>query len=137
MVNELNLVELGGSPALSYQIDYDKGTNKAEWHELQGFSANELKLSVVQADLEFIATYYVRYRVKNIFGWGEYSDISFIETIMVPDVPAPVTTALVGTNVAFNWVAPDERGSPILHYNLKVQTSTGDFILDPSYCNTV
>ena len=56
---------------------------------------------------------------------------------MVPGVPAPVTTALVGTNVVFNWVAPDERGTPILHYNLKVQTSIGDFILDPSYCNTV
>ena len=56
---------------------------------------------------------------------------------MVPEKPEPVTTSLVGSNVVFTWSEPDDRGSIILHYNLIVQTSLLDFVLDPAYCNTV
>ena len=35
----------------------------------------------------------------------------------------------------FLWLAPDDRGSPILSYNVKIKDSNGDFILNPDYCS--
>jgi hypothetical protein len=92
VVDELDLVQSGGTAVSSYEISYDKGTNKAEWEELKGFSDNDVNNFVVKTGLEPSAEYYVRYRAKNIFGWGDYSELTAIWTIMVPDVPEPVTT---------------------------------------------
>jgi hypothetical protein len=83
-ITEFTTLETGGSPITSYQIDYDKNTNAAEWEELQGFSSNELTLSTTKTGLIIAKTYKVRYRAKNIYGWGEYSDITDILTVMVP-----------------------------------------------------
>jgi hypothetical protein len=111
----------GGSPILSYEIDYDRGT--AEWQELKGFSSNDDSLEFIKTALTISVVYQVRYRAKNVFGWSEYSDTSFVETIMVPDIPEqPVSSELIGTNVVFTWVQPDARGTPIQFYNLQVQS---------------
>lgn len=76
---------------------------------------------VVKSGLTISTEYRVRYRAKNIFGWSDYSEVTSIFTIMVPDVLAqPVSTELIGTNVVFAWDAPSARGTPIIHYNLKV-----------------
>jgi hypothetical protein len=91
VISELDLTQSGGSAVLSYEISYDKGTNKAEWEELKGFSANDASLEATKTGLIFQEEYYVRYRAKNIFGWGEYSEIFSIITIMVPDVPQTLT----------------------------------------------
>jgi hypothetical protein len=87
VVDELDQVQAGGTEILSYQIDYDMGTNKAEWNELKGFSSNDDSNFVIKDQLTFGEQYYVRYRAKNIYGWGDYSDLQSIYTIMVPDKP--------------------------------------------------
>jgi len=135
LVNALSAIETGGAPIISYQMDSDMNTNNAEWSELKGFSANDLSLSTVKNGLLFNSRYMVRYRAKNIYGWSEYSQITSIYTIMVPQVPQAVTSMLVGTNVVFSWVQPDSRGSTILFYNIKVKSSAGVFKLDEIYCN--
>lgn len=77
----------------------------------------------------------VRYRAKNVFGWGPYSDAVAIWTIMVPDVPQNVTTTLVGSNVIISWIAPDSRGSTIIYYNVQILSSSGVYITHPNFCN--
>jgi hypothetical protein len=56
---------------------------------------------------------------------------------MVPDKPLQVSTQLIGTNVAFSWNAPDDRGDAIVAYNMVVLNATGAPILDASYCNNI
>lgn len=82
--------------------------------------------------------YKVRYRAKNIFGWSDYSEITSVFTVMVPDVTGDAIEAeIVGTNVIFSWTAPSERGTPITHYNVQVETYLGTFILDEDYCRDI
>ena len=61
-------------PITSYQIDYDRGLGSEEWESLKGFSSNDLTLSVTKTDLTLNQAYRFRYRAKNIYGWGDYSD---------------------------------------------------------------
>lgn len=82
----------GGSPIISYQIDYSKDTGSVEWFNIKGFNSNDLSLSAIQGNLLQSSQYMVRYRAKNVFGWGPYSDSQPIWTIMVPGVPTNVTT---------------------------------------------
>lgn len=71
----------------------------------------------------------MRYRAKNIFGWSEYSDVTSVFTIMVPDVSSePIGTSLIGTNVLFSWTAPSARGTSITYYNVQVESKNGDYI---------
>lgn len=42
MIEELVGESTGGVPITSYQIDFDKGTNSAEWETLKGFNSNDL-----------------------------------------------------------------------------------------------
>ena len=61
-------------PITSYQIDYDKGTNAFEWENIKGFLSNDLALEATKTGLTQNMPYKFRYRAKNIYGWGEYSD---------------------------------------------------------------
>ncbi len=108
---------------MSYEINYDSGTSLAEWSALKGFSSNDLSLFYIQGGLMIDWPYAVRYRAKNIFGWSDYSDSSYIYTIMVPGQAEPVTTDLIGTNVMFNWIKPDQRGADIVSYNVYIESS--------------
>ena len=51
VIEELEGTLTGGVPITSYQIDYDKGTNSAEWETLKGLTSNDLALSVIQTGL--------------------------------------------------------------------------------------
>lgn len=82
--------------------------------------------------------YEVRYRAKNIFGWGPYSDRTPIETIMVPDRPDPVTTEVIGVNVKISWLQPGSNGSPIASYNVLILAADGVTLVDDGvFCSSV
>jgi hypothetical protein len=65
--------ETGGSPIISYQIDTDSGTGGLHWTELKGYSSNDASLEFIDTELEISIEYNLRYRARNIFGWGDYS----------------------------------------------------------------
>lgn len=102
----------------SYQIDYDKNTNGAEWEELKGFESNNLDLYAIKTDLQLTTSYRVRYRAKNIYGWGDYSESAEILTIQEPGRPDPVQTQVVSSNVLIVWSEPESYGSAITHYEV-------------------
>lgn len=46
---------------------------------------------VVTSNVQSGHTYHFRYRAKNAFGWGEWSDSGFILTALIPDTSQPMT----------------------------------------------
>jgi hypothetical protein len=138
VVEELTDSQTGGSLIQSYQIDYDRGSSGTEWQELKGFSANDVALFYIEDELLISTEYRVRYRAKNIFGWSDYSDTTSIYTIMVPDVTGDaISSDLVGTNIIFSWTAPFERGTPITHYNVQVNTYLDTYLINKDYCKDI
>lgn len=59
-----------------------------------------------------------RYRVKNIFGWGPYSNEVSTISATIPDAPSSPTTSNIGISVMIQWNAPYNGGSVILNYNV-------------------
>lgn len=91
-------------------------------------------MSTIKTGLTISKTYKVRYRAKNIYGWGPYSDVSDIKTIKVPGTPNAVTAVISSTNVLFNWTKPTEFGSSITGYNIEFKKKDGTFLADTSFC---
>jgi len=58
-------------------------------------------------------TYKLRYRAKNLIGYGPYSDIGFILAARKPDTPIPPTISIVGTNARIMFYLPYNGGSNI------------------------
>jgi hypothetical protein len=80
----------------------------------------------------------VRYRAKNIFGWGSYSESAHIETIMVPDAPDPVVTEVLGDKVKISWLEPADNGSAITTYNVLILAGNSLTLVDDGvYCSSV
>jgi hypothetical protein len=65
---------------------------------------------------------------RNILGEGPLSDefVVFIEDL--PEVMAPVTTAVVGTDVVLSWVAPFDNYDPIIAYQIQFVAADGSLV---------
>ena len=71
-------------------------------------------------------SYYTRYRAQNIFGWGPYSDSSYLLVAEVPVKISPsATTTNSGNQVIVNWTKPANGGSIIISYIVLFRTSSG------------
>jgi hypothetical protein len=46
-----------------------------------------------------------------------------------------VTTYNVGTSVRIDWIAPYNRGSTIIAYNVQIKNKLGTFVEELTYCN--
>lgn len=57
----------------------------SSWTELKGYTTNDDSLEWIETGLTISVNYAIRYRARNIFGWGAYSDISYVKTIMTPE----------------------------------------------------
>ena len=111
----------GGSPLLSYNIQWDQGSGTIDT-ELIGYSVPYLSLSyLVTSSVEGLvngATYKFRYRASNKFGWGEYSDISSILAATIPAQAASVETKIENKYVKVSWAYPNDSSAPILEYSI-------------------
>jgi hypothetical protein len=68
-------------------------------------------------------TYKFRYRAKNIFGWGPYSDQGDIFAASKPSQMVPVSVSLFGTDVKIQWTPSDSNASPITSFKVLIMTS--------------
>lgn len=99
VIEALTGTDTGGVPITSYQIDFDMNTNSENWFTLKGFNSNDLSLSVFKTGLTVNTPYKFRYRAKNIFGWGEFSEESTLLPNQIPGKPDPLFTQIVSSNV--------------------------------------
>jgi len=131
----------GGSPILSYHVEYDAGTAGAAWTELQGYSSNSLSLAVIKTGLAPATVYQARYRARNAFGWSPaYSDAAAIATTAAPGQvdAAAVTVVKVGTNVQVTWSPAADNGSPVSRYEVLFAESPAGaaaFVEETSFCD--
>lgn len=111
-------------------LQWDRGTSGSEWHTLIGeypFTTSETY--TINGDLTIGHSYKFRYRARNVFGWGSWSDSAYVLTASLPSTSAPVVCTLEGTNVQLTWSANTlENGSSITEYIIKIKTSDETFI---------
>ena len=67
----LTLEETGGSPIISYDVQWDAGYNGIVWYHLAGYSF-DFKQTTYLASAKIVkgTTYKIRIRAKNYWGWG-------------------------------------------------------------------
>ena len=125
----LSLYDAGGSPVLSYHLQYDNHTAATTWLDVVGLAPDSLLLTViVSTNVESGSMYGFRVRARNVFGWGPYSQVTYIQAAREPDQPqAPVTSidTLTG-GVVITWVAPSARGDPITAYTIEIANKAQD-----------
>lgn len=65
----------GGYSVASYHLQYDDASSGTIWTDLVGLSTNSTTLTyTVSSSIQIGYVYKFRYRAKNIYGWGSYSD---------------------------------------------------------------
>jgi hypothetical protein len=102
----LSLYDAGGSEVLSYHLQYDNATAATTWLDVVGLAPDSMLLTViVSTNVESGAMYGFRVRARNIFGWGPYSQVTYIQAAREPDQPeAPVTSIDASTGgVVITW----------------------------------
>ena len=127
-VTQLSGLELGGSAITSYQVEYDS-TGSGTWIVLGGFSPESLTTTYTVTALTNGIAYNVRYRAKNIHGWGLYSNNALILVAEVPQkiIPAPTLT-YSSSQVLIVWTKPANGGSLITGYIAEFVDSLGQYI---------
>jgi hypothetical protein len=77
----------GGSPILSYSLEWDQGGGGLSFVALTGSDSDGLTVEQTITGLSAGASYQFRYRVRNTYGWGDYSDILTAVAASPPDTP--------------------------------------------------
>jgi hypothetical protein len=76
--------EKGGHIILSYNLQMDDGAGL--WHDVHGFDAYVLNLDALVPATQGI-TYSFKYRVKNLYGWSDFSPVTQILAATLPSRP--------------------------------------------------
>jgi hypothetical protein len=124
--------EDGGSPVLTLHLEWDQG--KGVWSSLIGGTSYRKLTSFIVTGLTPGHWYNFRYRAKNDFGWGDFSDPVSVQAATMPVKIAPIQTSIVGKNIRISWFAPYNRGDPIHYYTIVIRNKAGDFIEDTTNC---
>ena len=136
--NSLSSPQNGGSAILSYHLQYDNGTNAGTWYDVVGLAPDSLLVDVIVSSNIVSGTVYgFRVQALNIFGWGPYSQVTFISAAREPDVPIAPTTSIdpATGGVAISWTAPSARGDPITAYLVEIADAAGATWNTVTSCN--
>ena len=120
----------GGATSVitSYNVQWDSGLPlSSSWVDLQGASTNSLAISFQTNSVTPGASYRVKVRAKNSYGWGPFSSILTITTALAPNAPPTVTTITSGTSVQISWTQPANNGISISKYDILIMKKDGTF----------
>ena len=128
--------DTGGSAIVSYSLEWDGGSLGLSYEALVGYDSNNIQLTYIKDSLTNGIVYSFRYRARNIYGWGPYSDVLQQIAARHPDDPVAPVTQNTATSVAISWQLPYNGGSAVTAYILQIQGATADvFHEEPTYCN--
>lgn len=128
----------GSSTVLSYNLQWDSGSNAAIWTDLIGTSDNpSLATSYLFSDGVYAGTTYkMRIRALNIHGWSDWSDTLITHSTSVPDKPQPPTTSVNNKFIRVSWIAPNNNYEALDAFKVKITTSDVEqYVEDLTYCN--
>lgn len=122
---------------LSYNLQWDEGTNGVTWTNLVGFSIDTRQTTFTAVTgITGGSVYKFRVRAKNLYGWGDFSQEVAITASQQPDPVATITTENDGTDVVIRWSAPINNFAVITSYSLQVLETDGKTYADANtYCD--
>jgi len=135
MTQMVSPTETGGSPIISYSLEWDDASGQLFFTPLFGDVENNIQLLYTKTGLTAGVAYSFKYRVRNIYGWSTYSAVKTQISARVPDAPAAPVTVNSLTSISISWEEPYNGGSSLLSYKLVIRASTGNFLVEPTYCN--
>lgn len=129
----------GGSTVLTYNLQWDQGTNGVTWYNLIGSSSDSLATTYTKTSAVSSGTsYQFRVRARNIWGYGNFSPVLTVLAADIPDTVATATTSYDSTtgDVIISWVAPNNKGSSITSYLIEIQDKAAtSWTPDTTYCD--
>lgn len=109
----------GGSAITSYNLEINGGGASSVYTSLLGISPLSVATTYTKTGLTTNTVYKFRYRVRNIYGWGPYSNTVDIRTAALPaQIGIPIATLKDESIVKITWSEPDNGGSPITSYKI-------------------
>lgn len=122
--------ETGGTEILSYNVQWDTGTDGRSWSNLAGYSSNFIASSyTATASIVAGETYLIKVRARNYWGWGDFSDTITIKASTFPGKVNPAITtidALTG-GITVMWIKPLENSDSITQYLIEALLPSGDW----------
>lgn len=114
---------------LSYNLEVDDGTGSGNFSELYGETSDSNLLTHTYTSVTQGTTYGFRYRAKNQFGWGDYSDVTYIVAATVPSAPPkPEFVSATDSSISLSFsLSSDNGGSTITGYKLQKSTDGSSF----------
>ena len=98
----------GNSPIISYNLYWDAGTGTPNIELTDSLITSFTVLSVVGG-----TNYQFKVRARNIYGYGDFSNVLIASPSDVPDKMSIPTVELSLTDVKFTWILPDSHSSAI------------------------
>jgi len=80
-------------------------------------------------------TYVFTVSARNSYGPSEASSALSVLAAQIPAIPAAPTTSFDGSNVIVTWTAPDNGGSAITAYTIRIKQNDGVYTTVNSTCN--
>jgi len=120
----------GGSPVFDYRISSDQATG--DWIVV---ATGIQDTSYTAIGLTAGLYYSFKVEAQNAFGYSAFSPEVSILCATVPEKPNTPTTTVVGSNVIFDWDAPNDNGTPINEYKILIRNADSSFVQDDTVCN--
>lgn len=120
--------QTGGAPILSYYLQWDNGSNGADWFDVVGFNDPYLLSAfIVSSEVYGGLTYQFRIKALNAHGWQQdWSSVTSIKANQKPDQITALSTSIVSqTLVRLEWTAPHDGNDNITSYEIFIRTSAG------------
>ena len=100
----LTTEQRGGANILSYKLVWDGGLGGSVDLELTSVTTYYTELSYTITDgIQAGEEYLFKVQALNIYGWGDFSDISILKASEVPSQPVIAVTAADGLNVVVTF----------------------------------
>ena len=111
--------DTGGSPILGYNLQYRAGLSGG-FTDLISSNTESMVTAYTLTNVDVGQTYYFRFRVKNMYGWSEYSDEGTAIASEKPgSVNPPTVASFSSTSITLNLdLSVDNMGTDITLYEL-------------------
>jgi hypothetical protein len=115
-----------GSAITNYELQLS--TSSSFTSITQSATGTGVPPSKTWTGLSRLTTYYHRSRVKNAYGWGLYTSVSFTTTGQVPNAPSDYTASDVASTTAYFTLptVTDTGGLPLTGWQYKLNTVASD-----------
>ena len=123
VVDWLPPVNDGYSEIVSYNLQWDAGSDGETWTNLIGFNTESLEFTYTVAQgVAYGDQYLFKVRARNYWGWGEFSPELVMKSATYPEVMVAVTTAVdeATGDVRIIWVAPYDNEQTITAYEIQI-----------------